>query len=65
MKELFARIDPRRHLVLRLWMQLTAVVIIIALFLMLLLQLMLSNYFYQRSLVEVSKSTKLASTAFS
>ena len=65
MKRLLSRIDPRRHLMARLWLQLTAVVIAIAAVLMLVLQLVLGSYIFDRSLEQASNSASLAGTALS
>lgn len=64
MNRLLQRLNPKKHLVVKLWLQMTTVVLLAVVVLMLVLQLLLGSYFANRSREEAAVSTSMAARAF-
>ena len=62
-KQRVASLDPRTHLMSRIWLQMVALIVIVVLALMALLHLLLRSTFLNRALEEAAVSTSVATTA--
>ena len=65
MSRLRERLDPSKHLVVRLWLRMTVAVLAVTLALMLALQLLFNSYFGDRAREQAAMSASMAATAFS
>ena len=63
LKQRVARLDPRTHLMSRIWLQMVALILVVVMVLLLLLHLLLKDYFLSRSLEDAMASASVASTA--
>ena len=62
-KQRAARLDPRTHLMSRIWLQMVVLILGVAMVLLLLLHLLLRDYFLSKSLDDAQVSASVASTA--
>ena len=62
-KQRAARLDPRTHLMSRIWLQMVVLIMGVAMVLLLLLHLLLRDYFLSKSLDDAQVSASVASTA--
>ena len=62
-KQRAARLDPRTHLMSRIWLQMVALILVAAMVLLLLLHVLLRDYFLSKSLDDAQVSASVASTA--
>ena len=62
-KQRAARLDPRTHLMSRIWLQMVVLILVVAMVLLLLLHLLLRDYFLSKSLDDAQVSASVASTA--
>ncbi|MGN0746172.1 MAG: sensor histidine kinase [Aristaeellaceae bacterium] len=62
-KQRVARLDPRTHLISRIWLQMVALILVVAMVLLLLLHVLLRDDYLAKSLEDAMASTSVASTA--
>ena len=63
LRERVSRLDPRTHLMSRIWLETVIIILTVMLALLALLQLLLQDYFLTKSLDEAAVSTSVAATA--
>ncbi|MGN1019538.1 MAG: sensor histidine kinase [Aristaeellaceae bacterium] len=62
-KQRAARLDPRTHLMSRIWLQMAGLILAVSMALLVLLHVLLRDYYLSRSLDDAMASTSVASTA--